>query len=707
MLPTGFPFVFGFQRRENQEEHDDDAENTESELPPEYQSRIPLLGSCSCDTQTADDVQVKGSIGQAVQKGNSATSSEKTDCSDTEHRGTNAEAMIGTSSSDNISDTIPGFESGRLHTDLDVTEGDSKLLQLESVLFEEEYKGVTGQPKITKPSRDLDGFEAPFEAGVAEFQIPVQQHDEVKGNSQVVHQRKFSSAFGKRKPEGDETEAEFPEQNNCRAVRLNRSPIFGFWRRAHDRQDREDLDSELENSLENGKDKNGISVAASSVIVHSRGKQLQRESRDEGCRPINPIHTNNSFANGMEKNEISVAASSVIVHSRGKQLRRESRDEGCRPNNLIDTKAISLPEELVEKILAMIPYPQVLRTRVLNKSFNKNLSASPGALGFQNQVREVSTKWKHYCPIILNIEKECLEGYDREYNRWQNMPLRIENEVLTNWFSIQKLRGAGSLMCGLFNRSTVFVTNIVTRTWKWLPSRPDMTNPKEIHILPIGSEAYQVLLITKDERKPTQVFCQLYDSRTEVWTVRRSTVSTTLSSSSSVYLNGVLYVMEYDPDDFHDVMKLLSYNVSDGTWTNIPHPFGCMLHEIETFELLVCQTHVVVVLHVRPTWWTTKSSHNTLRNTLMVYKLDPDSLDIREVARGPPESLYATCTLFASDNECIYFGDPQVASSCVVELNVQNREWSCLPAPTCADGSFKNKWATFSFQPGMNPFVSV
>lgn len=449
--------------------------------------------------------------------------------------------------------------------------------------------------------------------------------------------------------QGDET----ADQDYIRDTRHRWSPIFGTWRRVLDMQTGA---GDSQSELQNGQKKDGM--AGTSAIAHRRGKQLLRERDVEG------------------------SPKPVVL------------------------KETSLPDELVEKILAMIPFPEILKTRVLNKSWNTNFSASPDALVFQNQMRVSSAKWKHYCPIILNIEKESLVGYDREYGQWQDLPLRFQD--LRNWFSTHLLRGAGSLMCGVFDLRNVFVTNMVTRTWKWLPSRPDMTCPSQIHLLSIGSEAYQVLLISKDERDRTKVFCQIYDSRMEAWTIKRSTVNTTLSNSSSVYLGGILYVMEYDPDDFHDVMKLLSYNVSDGTWTNLHHPFGSMLHEIETFELLVCQEHVMVVLHVHSNWRTSQNfSHNTLRNTLIVYKLDPDSLDIREVGRGPPEPMTATCTLFASDNECIYFGDPQVASNSVVELNVQNREWSCLPAPACADGSFKNKWATFSFQPGMNPLVSV
>lgn len=369
-----------------------------------------------------------------------------------------------------------------------------------------------------------------------------------------------------------------------------------------------------------------------------------------------------------------------------------------------------LPIEMVEHIVGMMPFPSILTARLLNRSFKSLFSEQSKNARFREIVKSVSSTWNQYCPVILNRDAEWLMGYDRVNHRWQKMALGIARRNYVGlgspWIAAQKLKGAGCLICGL--SLGLFVCNVFTKGWRWLPSRPNDESPKDLFIIPDGPDAYKILTITL--LRPLQsgkVCAQLYDSKTDSWSMQISNANFTLSfNSSSVYVNGLVYYMQYDEDDDRQVMRLCFYNVSEATWHAIPHPFACMLHTIETYELLMFQNRAMVVMQLIP--FHNPASRAVRRNTLIVFSIDPISKEIKEEARGPAYTMHgASSTLFTSDDESIYFGDPQTVKSSVVALNVHKREWSCLRRPLCTDGSFQNKWVTFAFQPGMNPFVAV
>ncbi|KAG6546165.1 hypothetical protein Mapa_012199 [Marchantia paleacea] len=410
--------------------------------------------------------------------------------------------------------------------------------------------------------------------------------------------------------------------------------------------------------------------------------------------------------------ELSNPKGKGIVDSFDSETEQNQRPcKKSRPTSSAETaEETPLPVEMVEHIVAMMPFPSILTARKLNRSWKSMFSEKSTNARFREIVKSVSSKWGQYCPVILNKEEEWLMGYDRVNHRWQKMALGIARRNYVGlgspWIAAQKLKGAGSLICGL--SLGLFVCNVFTKGWRWLPSRPNDEIPKDLFIVPDGPDAYKILTITL--LKPLesgQVCAQLYESKIDSWSMKISNANFSLSfNSSSVYVNGLVYYMQYDVDDDRDVLRLSSYNVNEGTWQTIPHPFACMLHTIETYELLVCQNKAMVVMHLIPLHQV--ASRGVRRNTLIVFSIDSTSKEIKEESRGPSFTIHdASSTLFASDDESIYFGDPQTEKSSVVVLNVRRREWSFLRRPLCTDGSFKNKWVTFAFQPGMNPFVAV
>ncbi|KAL2643376.1 hypothetical protein R1flu_010963 [Riccia fluitans] len=83
-----------------------------------------------------------------------------------------------------------------------------------------------------------------------------------------------------------------------------------------------------------------------------------------------------------------------------------------------------LPEEMVETIISMLPYPEILKARTLSKDWKLRFSAptkNPENAGFRMMLKSVSTKWPIYFLLILKELKGVVIGFDRTNNKWVNI----------------------------------------------------------------------------------------------------------------------------------------------------------------------------------------------------------------------------------------------------------------------------------------------
>ncbi|CAM6090928.1 unnamed protein product [Calypogeia fissa] len=422
-------------------------------------------------------------------------------------------------------------------------------------------------------------------------------------------------------------------------------------------------------------------------------------------------------------------------------------DFGCMDADLWS----KMPEELLEKIIARLPLRFFFQSRVLSKSWASKMSCA----AFQNEVSLVSSRtWNSYCPIYVG--NEGLMGYDNRSKRCEKMltltylpyPRVRECKLITNIRG--KISGSGPLLCFVDcdHNPNIYVTNVITKKCKILPRRPNMTYPAIVHLVLVGKDAYKVILIT-----PLEAPCsQIYHSETQTWSIRYSEVGPvssnlplTAASSRSVssnrawissnnawtnsaYFKGTLYVLwgyQYDGP-----CELLAYNTNEETWMNIQ--ISVLRPSLDQFEffismsrILVCADCLMVVIRL------TITSNNLEdvrvigwrvgKENLVVFKLDSDTHEIKEVSRGPPLPITGTdLNEAASDGENIYFYEKLAPKSCIVSYNVRQKTWSNIP-PVFNVESFHDALnkrhqrqqefffqpTTFSFQPGQNPFIEV
>lgn len=422
--------------------------------------------------------------------------------------------------------------------------------------------------------------------------------------------------------------------------------------------------------------------------------------------------------------------------------------------------ASKLPEEVVERILAMIPFPYLLKVRSLSKAWYRKFPQ--GALGvrsaacsgmdqkrqlskkdrdlersssnlFPSIVSSVSAKWSVYCPVILG--NEGLIGYDPVHKTWQGLFTNLQELLGTNcepWL----INAYGPLVSGVSqspnSQYNVLITNVLTRRWRKLPPHPSSRVPSLLNVLPDGSDSYKVFLVTEDPYEGPHDNCtghdsgslsrrsvsaQLFDSLTGSWTTSHSELPSATSfawRSCSVIFDGNVYCLSGDDRNPIDhPLQVWVYNIEEGSWMEIDHPFGQLVNtcsgtsvllDLTRFGLFVCGSKIIVAIALDPTQ---PYDDRVGSDSLVIYELDPQTRIITFKSRGPPTTVLANGEHIASDGENIYFCTLDLLICYpIVMYNVKSGEWSCVAPDIKTSGLLTNKrWAVFSFQPGLNPFM--
>ncbi|CAM6098809.1 unnamed protein product [Calypogeia fissa] len=235
---------------------------------------------------------------------------------------------------------------------------------------------------------------------------------------------------------------------------------------------------------------------------------------------------------------------------------------------------MTLPEDLVERIISMMPFPSIFEARRLSKSWNarfKPLSSLHDekekrmARSFQKQVTERSHTWDSFSPIYTG-------GTDLVACNQATQELRMvpsvswisdkEEEIGTlytqPWASGQSglLRETGlidvdiegTFLYGIryFDDEVpeVHVANMLTREWKRLTDRPNddrFITCMKLVVDP-SSQSYKVILIS--DKEMLRFSGQIYDSKSETWSrpqfIHEDDLLDPLTLGSA-YLNGVFY----------------------------------------------------------------------------------------------------------------------------------------------------------------------
>lgn len=276
-----------------------------------------------------------------------------------------------------------------------------------------------------------------------------------------------------------------------------------------------------------------------------------------------------------------------------------------REGNLNQSLWKELPDELLEHVLAFLPFIDLFRHSTVCKRWQSLIDCPQ----FQHARAESSALWPSYSPIRYNDKMSengefHWSGYSTRTNKWQQMP-PLSLPCLTGkkvW------AGAGGLLC-FYNREKMgrlVVCNPVTRNWRELPAMnqkwrwPCVTHmivdpsTKAYKIIMAGTEAYPRSSSSNRSRN-TEVYSSILDK----WECMGSLPADLyLDTQDAALHNGILYCTAqkaYAPtsDALLAYDALVAYDVTRGVWTEI----SSELPDSTSYQTpLICGDRVMMVV---------------------------------------------------------------------------------------------------------------
>ncbi|KAL3692715.1 hypothetical protein R1sor_006366 [Riccia sorocarpa] len=410
-----------------------------------------------------------------------------------------------------------------------------------------------------------------------------------------------------------------------------------------------------------------------------------------------------------------------------------------------------LPEELVEKIVSLMPFPSILKARMLSKAWAakfQSLQEEPSASGRMScetgeedqgslktsaavtpllrLVMETSSTWDSFCPAFLLRDSFDVIAYSRRTNSWK----RIHSlSYLPHDFVRQDITAEGSLVCGSVveecnvREHNLYVTNVLTRAYRVLPLPPNMTPVGCKHLLQQGADGYTVVVFSLDphcrQNDPYTFDAQVYNSKIHTWKTTKVTIEHDfyMSPQCSAYLNKTLYIVSR-----HGLgvlssgeIGILALNVEDLSWEMFYMSFPSLSRPCTSVTMVLCGGQILVVLSldVEPprTWlnlWDKRHRMVSCQHSLLVMKVDLKNRQLALLTQGPPVHLSSgpVHNNPVTDGKYIYFGAK--TSGSVVAYDVERDEWSSIPSMARSIRINRGfQWNAFSFRPGLNSFLAV
>ncbi|CAM6091000.1 unnamed protein product [Calypogeia fissa] len=440
-------------------------------------------------------------------------------------------------------------------------------------------------------------------------------------------------------------------------------------------------------------------------------------------------------------------------------------EDDCR-NDLDEELSGSLPLSLVEEVLARLPFKLLFQCGGLSRAWRwngggwrtrKQKQQQPPHF-FEKAITSVSSKWPTYCPVYLF--QDGLVGYNSETMSWEKifdlsifncLPEGIDTTTITscagalvcfasvNFFSTVDIildSGEDSWSFKPFDND-IHVANVVTKEWETVPPRPTMQRPNIIHLIPVGSTGYKLILLTQLESPEgscmsSTVVTQIFHSATNSWTEKSAkTALPKLRTSlfNFVYFDGVFYIATGNTSPGGPPL-LTCHNVEKGTWETMRPPIPVQPRQLVKYYVLICGSDLILVARVLDQGGLGQVPGEPViygdvfvrAHSFIIFKLDLATSQIKEVSKCPRERLVGVnIDQVLAHGDTIYFGGKYIRKTPMMMFNVRKQEWSYHTSAWEMPKSRLPMWNGFYYirepeqyywtlsalQPGLNPFAQV
>ncbi|OIW17316.1 hypothetical protein TanjilG_22428 [Lupinus angustifolius] len=328
-----------------------------------------------------------------------------------------------------------------------------------------------------------------------------------------------------------------------------------------------------------------------------------------------------------------------------------------------------LPEDLLHEILARVPPFHILRLRSVCKRWN-SLLQDISFLKFHSSVPS-------HGPCLLSFWKNSQTPQCSVFSLPLKSWYRIPFTFLPQW-AFWLVGSSGGLVCFSGQDGLTFKTlvcNPLTQAWRTLPSMHYNHQRQLIMVVDRLDRSFKVIATTDifgDKSLPTEV----YDSKTDSWSVHQIMPAVNLCSSKMAYCDSKLYLETLSP------LGLMMYRLGTGQWEHIPAKFPRSLLD----GYLVAGTRKRLFLVGRIGLYSTLQS-------MRIWELDHANTMWVEISRMPPKYFRALLRLSAERFEC--FGQDNLI--CFTSWNqgkgllfdVDKKIWSWIGG--CALQSYNNQ----------------
>jgi hypothetical protein len=233
-------------------------------------------------------------------------------------------------------------------------------------------------------------------------------------------------------------------------------------------------------------------------------------------------------------------------------------------------KAEKLPVEAVERILAHLPLPALIRARCVCKRW-RTLVASPRFLSARAEIPAVANP--PYFPMVFSQSygRKCC-AFDFANYRWQRLaPLDFVP------YKVTYVAGAGGLMCLRNCFELLVVCNPITRQWKNLPRSSGQlcVGQSLIHmVFEPALKSYKIITISATCKT------EVYDNTSKNWNITSHSLPpgvTCIRGRTAAFCNGFLYCI-VDEGVGSKLSGVIAHDVQLAVWSSmliaLPTGFG-------------------------------------------------------------------------------------------------------------------------------------
>ncbi|OAE25563.1 hypothetical protein AXG93_582s1000 [Marchantia polymorpha subsp. ruderalis] len=439
------------------------------------------------------------------------------------------------------------------------------------------------------------------------------------------------------------------------------------------------------------------------------------------------------MANGvLIRGDVSVMHKSWYRLLRKELERRRLKRKHQRDTGEEDDSGWNLPMELIEKIIALAPFPDVFKGRTLCRSWRRKFSlASLRAEQLQSpflyELSIAACRWPTFCPIFMTSEGDLL-GYNQNTTNWENVPMsayipmdRFHSDCATG----RRIEFGGSLFCTYdvhmpftdMGQSllAILVANIQTGSWKTTVSPLELElscNPQVLLINEPGSADYKLLVYDSNRARScaemylngVQLEIHIFDSVSRTWTSKSSSYNVRVMdgdfslSTYSVHIGGNMYCVGPEerkgPCGIFDLLlpahvMLYKYNTEENVWALSPNSIPVENKKFVMAGLLLCGTKLMlVVITEEPevetdieedfegiSFWNARKFIKSLRlrYRACIHSVCLETLELEEVSRSPFDIF-------------------------------REQIWEHVPSPP-TNIRIDTPWAKSAYSPGQSPFA--